>query len=226
MAAGSNENRLVLIGVLIAVVIALAAGTLISRNRAEAKRRAAMKMSEQAAEWDFGDKGDLKIRPVPDFSCPSTAGRPIGLADLKGKVWVAAFVFSRCPNGMCPDICRSLQTLQQNTRDIPDDLRLVAFSVDPQHDTLEKLKEWGSNYEADFSRWYFLRGDLDEVHELAHRGFLLGSGKNAQDHSGKIALIDADGMIRGYYDGTGVDQVAEVRELEREIRELVSNGGR
>lgn len=226
MSQGSNENRLVVIGVSTAIVIALAAGTIISRNRAEAMRAEAEKAHAQIAEWDMQDVSELMKKPVPDFRFESTAGRPIGLEDLAGHVWVGAFVFSRCPNNMCPDICRSLQELQKRTGDVPEDLRLVAFSVDPEHDTIEKLKEWGTHYDADFSRWYFLRGDLEKVHALAHDGFRLGSGKNVQDHSGKLVLVDADGLIRGYFDGTGVDRDAEVRTLERAARELIMNGGR
>ncbi len=225
MSEKPNENRLVLVGVIAAIAVALGAGFLISQNRAAAKERQAEKAAQFAGESGVLDYTDKMNLPVPEFDFESTAGRSIGRDDLLGHVWVAAFVLIKCPNNMCPDICRSLEQVQKATADIPD-VRLVAFTVDPEVDTVEKLREYGKLYDADFDRWYFLRGEVDEVHAVAHEGFLLGSGKAVRDHSQKIVLVDADGKIRGFYDGPGDERVTSMRELELQIRELVDAGGR
>ena len=101
MSERSKENRIIAIGVSLAVVVAIGAGLIISNNRAAAMREEARRAQEyHIAEFGKPDISELVKKPVPDFRFDSTAGRPLGLEDLKGSVWVGAFVFTRCPNNM------------------------------------------------------------------------------------------------------------------------------
>ncbi|HET7623990.1 MAG TPA: SCO family protein, partial [Verrucomicrobiae bacterium] len=38
-----------------------------------------------------------KLETVGDFSLTNELGAPVSLADLKGSVWVADIIFTRCP---------------------------------------------------------------------------------------------------------------------------------
>jgi cytochrome oxidase Cu insertion factor (SCO1/SenC/PrrC family) len=166
---------------------------------------------------------------VPDFKLDSSQGGTLSRGDLEGKVWVAAFVFTRC-GGPCPQVSSSMQQLQTEMKSA-DDFRLVTFTVDPSFDTAEVLRRYAETWQADPRRWYFLTGKQAEVHELIHDGFKLGvqenkgsdrTGGNEFIHSSKLVLVDRGGHIRGYYDGRKIDETgAAVTELER----LKANAG-
>jgi cytochrome oxidase Cu insertion factor (SCO1/SenC/PrrC family) len=175
---------------------------------------------------------DLDVGPVPDFALTERSGRTVTRADLLGKVWVAGFVFTRC-NGSCPQVCATLARVQKETAGEPD-VRLVAFTVDPRHDTPEVLRRHAERYQADPERWLFLTGDRDTVYGLIRTGFLLGVEENQGEarrpgnevtHSSRLALVDRRGHVRGYFDGRQVDDdgapVDDVPRLLGRVRALL-----
>ncbi|MEX0655641.1 MAG: SCO family protein [Phycisphaeraceae bacterium] len=143
---------------------------------------------------------------LPAFELTNQAGQAVGLDDLQGKVWIANFIFTRCPS-ICPMVTGRMADIQRTLEqeDRLDDVRLVSFSVDPQHDTPEVLREYGERFNARFERWQFLTGDHNRIWRLIEDGFLLHVAEAPEDpampimHSDKFVLIDRDGRIRGYY---------------------------
>jgi protein SCO1/2 len=100
--------------------------------------------------------------------------------------------------------------LQKN---LPNKIGLLSFSVDPDHDSPEVLTLYARKFSADPQRWFFLTGEKAEVARLVRDGFLLPIAENAAaqpgqlvTHSTKFVLIDAEGRVRGWYDGE--DQAA------------------
>jgi uncharacterized membrane protein YozB (DUF420 family)/cytochrome oxidase Cu insertion factor (SCO1/SenC/PrrC family) len=139
---------------------------------------------------------------VPAFSLTERGGRAVSLDDLRGKVWVAAFQFTRCSAG-CPQVSQTLQRLQRDLAGRPD-VVLVTFTVDPKYDNLERLRAYAENYGASPDRWLFLTGDEAEVHRVMAglklpRANPLSEG--VIDHTFKLVLVDQEGRVRGYYDG-------------------------
>lgn len=108
---------------------------------------------------------------VPDFTLVERSGRPVGRADLVGKVWLLNFIYTECTE-TCPTQSLQVARLQAEFADAPD-LRLVSITVDPRHDTREVLTEYARRYGADGERWLFLTGDKREISCLA-RGLNLG----------------------------------------------------
>lgn len=108
---------------------------------------------------------------MPDFTLLDRSGRPVGRADLLGKVWLLNFIYTRCTE-TCPTQSFQVARLQSEFADAPD-LRLVSITVDPQHDTPELLTEYAERHGADRDRWLFLTGDKREIYCLA-RGLNLG----------------------------------------------------
>jgi protein SCO1/2/putative membrane protein len=157
---------------------------------------------------------DVNFGKVADFSLTERSGRTVHRADLAGKIWVAAFVFTRCP-GPCAKISQSMADLQRSwlgTRDVA----FVSFTVDPEYDTPEVLQAYAARFGADAERWLFLTGDRRAVHDLIRESFKLGvqsaegTGHDI-DHSIKLVLVDGQGRIRGYFDGTDPAEVAELQ---------------
>jgi protein SCO1 len=144
--------------------------------------------------------------PVPPFEFTERSGKRIGNADLKGNVWIASFVFTRC-NGTCPQVAATLARLQSELADVPE-LRLVTFTIDPDRDTPDELKKYAERYRAEPDRWLFLTGAEKEIHALANGGFHVLAKKRPDgkpgdefDHSTMLVLVDKSGCIRDYYDG-------------------------
>jgi protein SCO1/2 len=160
---------------------------------------------------------------VPEFELTNQAGKTVTDQDLRGRVWVADFIFTDCPS-ICPMLTHNMSNLQtwlQEEQDQPDGdrVRLVSFSVDPEHDTPSVLRQFGQRYEADFDQWHFLTGESNErMWQLSEEGFKLTAEANDPDqamkiaHTDKMVLVDATGRIRGYYEGTKPESLDKLRK--------------
>jgi protein SCO1 len=141
-----------------------------------------------------------------DFSLTSESGKTVGSAELRGQVWVAAFMFTRCPT-VCPRITRRMRDLQVSARAKGLPLRLVSFTVDPENDTPEVLRRYAAEYGADVASWSFLTGSYESVKTTSVDGFkmaLEGKPDSGADHYGilhgsHLVLVDRELKIRGYY---------------------------
>ena len=144
------------------------------------------------------------------------------LESLLGSPWVADFIFTRCP-GSCPLMTGKLAAMQKS---LPPQVKLVSFSVDPEHDTPAVLKEYAQSFSADESRWKFLTGDQDAIMAQA-RGMLLAAVPATADqpiiHDGRFLLIDGQGHIRGAYHS---DKPEELGKLDRDARRLVAENAK
>jgi protein SCO1/2 len=158
---------------------------------------------------------------LPDFRLTERSGRPLSLADLRGRPWVADFIFTQC-GGACPAMTARMVRLR---RDLGTDVGLVSFTVDPAHDTPEALARYAATFGADAS-WRFVTGTQKDLYALSVGGFKLaamevppGEQTAGADgpflHSSKFVLVDGEGVIRGYYDSTD----------EQAMRALVADAG-
>lgn len=152
---------------------------------------------------------------LPEFSLVDTGGKAFGSADLRGRVYVASFFFTRCPS-VCPLLMTRMAQLQQRFRDAGiDDIHLVSITVDPANDTPDALRDAEPRYGVDERRWTLLTGAPDRVRALCVDGFHVPGfeqayrGEGDIPHTTKVVLVDGQGRIRGYYDTdeSGLDEV-------------------
>jgi protein SCO1 len=167
----------------------------------------------------FGTTPSPVLAQLPDFSLVERSGQKLSLADLRGKVWIADFIFTRCP-GPCPRMSSRMAVLQSNLRD--EGLRLVSISVDPEFDSPEVLGKYASQYQAEEGRWFFLTGDKTAIHHLAKSGFLVGGVDDVTLHTTRFVLVDRQGRVRGYYSSSEED---ELRKLQNDARALLRETG-
>ncbi len=155
---------------------------------------------------------------VTPFDFATHTGDRISGSKLTGKIWVADFFFSSC-QGVCPKMKASLRDVQKTFDNNPD-VKLVSFSVDPKRDTVERLQQFAKKWSANPEQWYFVTGKQGEINDLANKGFMLGGSEVPGEilHSSKFVLVDQQGNIRGYYDGTDAESV---RQLMADIRTLL-----
>ena len=155
---------------------------------------------------------------VPDFSLMERSGSEIGLAQLRGVIWVADFIYTSCQD-TCPLQTAEMAKLQEHLRDAPG-VTLVSFSVDPQKDTPAALSQYAERFGADAKRWLFVTGPKDRIRRLVQEGFRLSavpaapSGTQADVilHSTRFVLVDQQTQIRGYYDSRDADAMQRLRK--------------
>lgn len=161
---------------------------------------------------------------VPGFTLTDQDGEAFTETDLRGKYTVANFIFTRCP-GPCAALSRQFSEFQKAIAD-SDDIQLLTVSVDPEFDQPEVLRDYAQSYRAEPGRWQFVTGEKRPVYELIQDGFKVTARENTDPeaalenlfiHTTKIVLIDPQGRIRGYYNGT--DPLA-YGELLADIQEL------
>lgn len=175
----------------------------------------------QRAERSRGAQAAFDNLPVlgkvPDFALTDTNGETFTANELDNTVWVADFIFTSCA-GPCPVMSSKMARLQQQFDD--EDVAFVSVTVDPDRDTPEVLAKYGKEYGADLTQWHFLTGDIDAIHELSVKGFMVGSVDEPVFHSTRFILVDGNRQIRGYYRGA---EEADVAELARDIRSLLAD---
>jgi protein SCO1/2 len=146
---------------------------------------------------------------VPPFQLINQNGQAFGSTNLEGKIWIADFIYTTCP-GPCPMISSRMSETQKPLE--KTDVHLVSFTVDPETDTPEKLREYADRLHAQLGRWDFLTGPKSTIYDLSAHGFKLAASENGGDrgepvHSTRMVLVDRHGQIRGYYDATEADAV-------------------
>ena len=163
-----------------------------------------------------------KISQVPAFQLTDQAGKSITLEDLKGKIWAANFIFTRC-KGPCPITVLRMQDLNTKLKKVRGNVELVTFTVDPEYDTPEILKAFSEPLGADPASWKFLTGTPDAIQKIVVTGLLQPLAKEPDGtpaHSSRIVLIDGEGWLRGYHDGLDPEAVqklmVDIGELLRE----------
>ncbi len=168
---------------------------------------------------------DTLFRHVPGFTLTEQNGKQVTQSIIKGKIHVADFFFTRCST-ICPKLQSSLSRVQEVFKE-RNDVALLSYSVDPENDKAEQLKAYATKVGAREGMWYFLTGDKAQIYNLAQRGYFLpvvdhgvsyGKPDETFIHSEKLVLVDKEGIIRGFYDGT---DKKDVERLIVEIRVLL-----
>ena len=164
-----------------------------------------------------GKENELpEIGMVPEFEFVNSEQETITLNNLKGKVWVADFIFTTCTMA-CPMMTGNMNIIHKKYKK-NDDVRLVSISVYPEYDTPEVLTKYASQYDANTSRWYFLTGEESTVKRVIKDGFKIGDYEDIIFHSEKFALVDKKGMIRAYYNGMKTE---DMKKLKKDINTLL-----
>jgi protein SCO1 len=160
--------------------------------------------------------GDTIRHSIPAFLYTDQNGKPYGSDSLKGKIYVADFFFTSCPN-ICPVLTKNLVTVQEKFRN-DKDFRIVSFSLDPKRDSVAALKKYAEKYKITTPQWHFLTAPKEDIMNIiGENGYLIarpipGADPNSMQHSKFIVLVDKEGHIRGSYDGTNIDEIQRLVE--------------
>jgi len=179
----------------------------------------------------FQKGGALVTRPLPvlgtvsEFALTNQQGTVVSLADLRGHVWVADIIFTRCP-GPCTRMTQAMRALQ-DALPVDGTVRFISLTADPDFDTPAVLNQYSRKHGALPALWNFLTGNKREVYQLATRGLLLavqetepGARESEADlfvHSTRFSVMDRQGRIRGSFDGADPESKPQILAAVREL---------
>lgn len=146
---------------------------------------------------------------IADFAFTNQNGKIITQKEYENKIYVADFFFTTCPT-ICPKMSDNMVWLQNQLKNNPE-VKLLSFSVTPDIDTPEVLKKYAIEKGVDDSRWNLVTGDKKDIYYLARKSYLAvktGKPEELYDmvHTENFILVDKNKRIRGFYDGTNLDQ--------------------
>ncbi len=160
---------------------------------------------------------DTAWHQLADFSLTNQEGMPVTWDSLKGKIIIADFFFTHCPT-ICPQMTLNMKRMAEsihNGQRVGDrtnkQVRFLSFSIDPERDSVERLKYWADKYQIDPEQWWLLTGDKKVIYDMVIEEMKVGlvDGKGIDTnfiHSDRFVLIDSNRHVRGYY--SGLDEIA------------------
>ncbi len=168
-----------------------------------------------AACSEIPDKTNWELA---DFQYINQENEQVGLEDLKGEITVANMIFTNCTT-VCSPMTANMARLQKMAAEENLDVQFLSFSVDPEVDTPGVLKEFGENFQADFSTWDFLTGySQKEIEEFGPANFktIVAKPKNGGEvvHGTSFYLIDQEGIIIKSYNGLDVPYEEILEHIE------------
>jgi protein SCO1/2 len=163
---------------------------------------------------------------VPEFHATEQSGRSFGADDLRGKVWIANFIFTRCPD-VCPVLTARMRDVQKALANDRPAIELVSFSVDPGNDTPEVLQRYATAHGA-APGWSFVTAPREATATLLRDGFKVAFADEGPEtgpitHSDRFVLVDQALRIRGYYHGSDPE---DLDRLARDARRLAAEPAR
>ncbi|MDD9791672.1 SCO family protein [Priestia megaterium] len=156
-----------------------------------------------ACQKDVEDPLNYKLN---SFSYVDQNEQRYGLNELKGKVWIADFIFTSCET-ICPPMTANMSKLQQEIKKKGiKNVEFVSFSVDPENDKPDVLKTYINKFNADSSQWHLLTGYTQkEIESFAMNNFkiIVQKPKSSDQviHGTKFFLVDDKGTVKQEYEG-------------------------
>lgn len=160
---------------------------------------------------------------VPNFTLTNQLGNKVELNDIKNKVVVANFFFTRCPT-ICPKTTAHMKLLQDGIKSsnkvgdrTPNFVHYISFSVDPERDSVEVLKKWSDRFQINPENWWLLTGPKKEIYDLSIKDLKVGvqDGQQVDSnfiHTDYFVLIDKNQHIRGYYHGLDTSAIQQLSQ--------------
>jgi protein SCO1/2 len=146
---------------------------------------------------------------------------------VKGKIYTVSFFFTTCPS-ICIDMTREMKALQTAYGKDPS-VQMLSFSVMPEVDSPEVLATYAQLNGIEAPGWLLLHTTQAEIQRLARKVFFVvrenpGDDDDSHDfiHTENVVLVDVNGRLRGFYDGTSAAEmqklVEDIKILKREMK--------
>lgn len=169
------------------------------------------------AEKNGKTQRDTIWHKVKNMQFTNQLGKKVSLDDLRGKILVIDFFFTRCPS-ICPGLARNMKKLQDAFVKNPEIVQFISVSVDPERDSVPQLRKFADRYEINHDTWWLVTGDKKEIYYFALNELKASIADATVDtafiHTENFFLLDSNRVVRGWYNG--FDSVKQA-ELARTI---------
>ncbi|MBK8609331.1 MAG: SCO family protein [Chitinophagaceae bacterium] len=154
---------------------------------------------------------------VKNIQFTNQLGKKVSLDDLKGRILVINFFFTRCPT-ICPGLTKSMKRLQDSFLKNDSIVQFISISVDPEHDSVPQLRKFADRYNANHDTWWFVTGDKKEIYDFALNELKAGLADTEVDsafiHTENFFLLDSNRVVRGWFNGfDSVKQAQLVQDI-------------
>lgn len=191
-----------------------------------------------ATAFDFDPARPLEPSPalagyglrVPEFDLIDQDGNAVDEGVLEGHATVVSFIFTHCVL-ICPTMTARMYGVYDGVEGTG--ARFVSISVDPEHDTPERLRQYASGFGIDHARWKFLTGDGELVRSLVRESLRFevaedtaaanrialpdGSTMSNILHPSRLILVGPDRSVIGLY-SPSIDE--DMEELVARLRAI------
>jgi protein SCO1/2 len=124
--------------------------------------------------WNSGDS-KAQNRPwgesyIPNSTVTTQRGKPVKFYDdlVKGKIVVISFIYTNCTD-ICPLTTARIAQLEEKLGDmVGRDVFIISMTVDPEHDTPERLKEYAERFGAG-PGWSFVTGKPADIRAINYK---------------------------------------------------------
>jgi protein SCO1/2 len=141
---------------------------------------------------------------VKNIEFTNQLGKKVSLYDLKGKIIVIDFFFTRCPS-ICPGMARSMKRLQDSFLKNDSIVQFISISVDHEHDSVPQLRKFADRVNANHDSWWFVTGNKKDIYDFALNELKAGLADTEVDsafiHTENFFLLDSSFIVRGWYNG-------------------------
>jgi protein SCO1/2 len=156
---------------------------------------------------------DTVYKTIPPFQFVNQDSLAVTNHDFDGKIYVADFFFTSCPD-VCPIIQRNMLKVYQKYKN-NQQVKLISHTIDAAHDNPSKLKQYAAKLGVDGTQWEFLWGSKQSIFSLAKNDYMVSvdddtKGPGGFAHEGYLVLVDPQKRMRGIYDGTSDKEVEKL----------------
>lgn len=171
---------------------------------------------------EYNPAMDSLLHHVGDFEFTNQLGKNVTQKDFANSIYIANYIFTTCP-GICKDMTRELRRVYKKFEN-DDRVKILSHTSKPEEDSVSVLFAYAQRQGVrEPQQWQFVTGNIDSLHSIALHDYLIANPDDARDgntfvHTERVALIDKNKHIRGFYDATSP---AEVDKMMADIEKLL-----
>ena len=160
-------NKTALYAILIALIVPLISYFIVESNSHDAIIMPRHYFPDSVYEATKRGKKitDTAWHQLANFSLQNQEGKIVNWDSLEGKIIIADFFFTRCPT-ICPSMTMNMKRLAEtihNGQRVGDrtnrEIHFLSFSIDPERDSVERLRYWANRFQINPDTWWLLTGE-------------------------------------------------------------------
>lgn len=164
-----------------------------------------------------------KLAAIDDPQLPSITGDTDAFSS--GKPKLVAFYYTQCPD-VCPMTVIDLLSLQETLegKGVPEnDYDVILITLDPEVDTVDRIKQYKNQFDITAGNWLFLRGTVEQTEEVTNQfKMVFQKDRDGQIvHGTTMYVLDDENQIRAVHDMNTGQAAVNVEQIAEHIETLI-----